>query len=133
MVNRKNIRETLEVEVCGETVSLDIDWRVIEIVERTFGAVADLVASDTLVHTPTRYQVAEVISEWVKDRTLPKSKVRESVMLAGQEALQTYIGAIQGAVLYSLSYIDEEQLDALTQGKDLEGEGESEESEDTPT
>lgn len=132
MVNRKNIRETLEVEVCGETVSLDISWRIIEIVERTFGAVADLVASETLVNTPTRYQVAEVISEWVKDRSLPKSKVRESVMMASQEALQSYIGAIQGAVLYSLSYIDEDQLDTLTGGEDLPGDGE-EQSEESPT
>lgn len=129
MVDRRHIRETLEIEVKGETVSLDIDWRVIEIVERTFGSVADLVVSDTLVNSPTRYQIADVISEWVKSRDMPKSQVREAVMLASQELLNEYIGAIQGAVLYSLNYITEEQLDKLTSGDDLEGE-ESEGSED---
>jgi len=133
MVDRRNIRETLEVEVAGETVSLDIDWRVIEIVERTFGAVADLVATDTLVNAPTRHQIADVISEWVKSREMPKSKIRESVMLASQELLQSYIGAIQGAILYSLSYITEEQLDTLTGGDDLDGEESEEGQQENPT
>lgn len=132
MAKKPPMRANIDLEVCGEEVSFDIDWRIIEIVERTFGAVADLVASDVLVRNPTRYQVADVIIEWIRGTNLKKSDVRQYVMTASQEELQTYIGAIQGAVLYSLSYIDEEQLDLLTQGQDLPDE-EEEGEEENPT
>lgn len=132
MAKKPPMRSSIELEVDGEEVEFNIDWQVIEIVERTFGAVADLVASDVLVRNPTRYQVADVMQEWLRGTNLKKSDVRKAVMTASQEQLQSYIGAIQGAVLYSLDYIDEEQLDLLTQGEDLADESEGDD-EGNPT
>lgn len=129
----KPMRKTLELEVCGQAVDVDVNWRIIEVVERTFGTVADLVASDTLVHNPMRYKVAEVIAEWVRSRELRRKDVYEYVLKCRTEELQVYIGAIQGAVLYSLSYIEEKDFDKLTQGKDLDpDDGEGEKKEEKP-
>lgn len=128
---KQPIRNNIELEIAGEEVNLDITWRLIEIVERTFGAVADLVASDTLVRNPTRYQVAEVIAEWCQGGNLKKSTIRQEVMTARPDRLQVFIGAIQGAILYSLDYIDAEQLDTLTNGQDLENE--PQEGDENPT
>lgn len=127
----KALKKTISLEVCDQTVDVDVNWRIIEVVESTFGVVADLVASDTLVTNPMRSKVAEVISEWVRSRDLRKKDIYEDVLGASLEDLQVYIGAIQGAVLYSLSYIEEDELDQLTQGKDLESseQGDGEEKE----
>ena len=58
----KPLRATIEVPIGDDDVAVDINWRVIEQVERVFGVLADLVASDILVNYPTRHKVAEVIA-----------------------------------------------------------------------
>ena len=120
----KPLRKTLELPIFDDTVEVDVDFRLIETVERVFGTVADIVAGDTLVHNPRRYQIAEVIASWVRSREHKRKDVHEHVITAPPERLQVYIGAIQGAVLYSLSYVSEDELDKLARGEDLDSSGE---------
>jgi len=122
----KPLRKNIDLTISGETVSVSVDWEVIEIVETVFGGMADLVVTDTLVNYPPRHKVADVICQWVAKSNPGKDKaeVRSEVITARHTDFSAYVGAIQGAVLYSLREIDESQLDDLTSGKDLdEGEG----------
>jgi len=131
----KQLKKTIELEIDGQEVTLDVTWKIIEIVERTCGSVADIVASEILVNNPMRHQVAEIVSEWVRSGTMRKKDVKEYVMTCGADDFMRYVGSIQGAVLYSLKYIDTSQLEALTQGHDLptETSDDEEEGEDHPT
>lgn len=114
-----DLKKQIELVIDGHTVSVDVNWQVIATVEQVFGTIADLVASDVLVYSPLRYQVADVICQWVKSRDLRENEIREYVMTCGHDDLNVFIGAIQGAVLYSLNYIEEDEFDRLTKGQDL--------------
>jgi len=131
----KSLRKTIELEFGETEVSLDVTERLVEIVERTCGQVADIVASDLLVNNPMRYQVAEIIPEWLRvagSGNISKAKVKKHVMTCNYEQFIQYVGAIQGVVLYSLQYIDQDQLDTLAQGQDLTDE-EADEDGERPT
>jgi hypothetical protein len=41
------------------------------------------------------------------------------VLLCSADDLSKYAGSIQGAIAFSLSYINDEQLDMLANGRDL--------------
>ena len=116
----KNLRQELELNLCGQEVTLKINFHLIEIVEINLGTLADIAVSDKLVNNPKRYEIAAIMADWAHSDKLKKSEIRECVMTASQELLMTYIGAIQGVVLYTLNYIDEKSLNRLTEGKDLD-------------
>lgn len=115
----KPLKATLEIPYDGDYVSVDIDWRVIEQVERIYGDLADTVAGKTLVNNPLRHKIAEVISSWLSSKGYKKRDVYQEVILADKDTVRAYVGCIQGAVLYMLRYINDEQLVILMKGEDL--------------
>lgn len=125
----KPLRGSVEIPIQDDELSIDINWRVIEQVERVFGVLADLVASEVLVRNPTRHKVAEVIALWCSGHGMRRRDIIEEVMTADADDLQRYIGAIQGAVLYVLRHIDRDQMRKLAAGEDLD-DGDDEEGED---
>ena len=125
----KPLRATIEVPIGDDDVAVDINWRVIEQVERVFGVLADLVASDILVNYPTRHKVAEVIALWCAGPDHRRKDVIEEVMTADTKTLQRYIGAIQGAVLYVLRHVEKDQMEKLAAGEDLDDDERGDEPE----
>ena len=126
------IKKTLKVPLLDEEVAVPVTFQVIEVVERVWDCNADLIVAQVLTN-PRRVQrrkVAETIVEWAFEHTeIPRSKIREYVITAPASLINVYAGLIQGAVLYALHYIDDEQLAALAKGEDLpEGKEEPQES-----
>jgi len=121
----RQLKKTLDIPLPdGETATLNVDFRIIEIVERVYNQNADLVASVDL-STPSRMlrsKIAAVIVEWlaVKETGFKRSEIKEFVLTASPPMLNVFSGCIQAAVLYSLKYIDDDQFDKLKRGEDLE-------------
>lgn len=122
---RKDIRKTIDVPLFGDSVPVDVTFKIIEIVERVYGQTADLVAS-TLLTDPRqtlRHKVADVIVAWVGNREslgeYSRTELRGEIMTAPVDVFRVYVGAIQAAVLYSLRYVTEQQFDQLSRGEDL--------------
>lgn len=120
------LRKSIEVEVLDQTVSIDVDWRIIDVVETVYDMRAEYVA--VLLQNPVkikRKDIADVLTSWLAPRiqSISRKAIREAVLLADDEPLTRYIGAIQGAVLYALRKIDGHEFDRLIAGRDLDDDG----------
>jgi len=119
------MKKTLELPLPdGETLTMEVTFRIIEIVERVYQKNADMVVSVDLaspIHM-LRSKIADVISEWVATRqtNFKRSEIREFVITRQPMDLNVYAGCIQAAVMYSLKYIDDDQFAKLTRGEDLD-------------
>lgn len=120
----KQLRKTLEVPIFDEPVLVDVSFRIIEVVERIYSTNADMVSVD--LGNPVRVQrhkVAAVMAEWLRGREKElghsRAEIIEHVTTAPPDRLNVYVGSIQGAILYSLKYINDDQLAALSRGEDL--------------
>lgn len=125
---QKPIRANITLPLYDEEYTIEVNWNVVELVERNFGVIADLVP-EMLVTKPMRFQVADVIVEWLAgvQKDYKRREIREAVITSDHDTLQKYVGAIQGAVLYTLRHISEDELQKLTAGQDLEDDQEVEE------
>lgn len=126
----KHLRKTLEIPLPdGEVAVVDVNFRIIEIVERIYDTNADVVASINLASPEKmlRSKIAAVIVEWLStvETNFKRSEIREYVMTAEPKLLNVYSGCIQAAVLYSLKYINDEEFKQLSSGKDLEPSSEA--------
>lgn len=121
----RQLKKTLEIPLPdGEVAVVDVNFRIIEIVERIYDTNADVVASVNLASPAKmlRSKIAAVIVEWLStvETDFKRSEIREYVMTAEPKLLNVYSGCIQAAVLYSLKYINDEEFKQLSSGKDLE-------------
>lgn len=140
MNTKRQLKKTLDIPLPnGETATLIVDFRIIEIVERVYNQNADLVASVDLA-SPTRMlrsKIAATIVEWLatKETGYKRSEIKEFVLTSAPSQLNVFSGCIQAAVLYSLKYIDDEQFDKLSRGEDLDSPPKEEKqgNEDAPT
>lgn len=119
------MKKTLELPLPdGDSITMDVNFRIIEIVERVYQRNADLVVSVDLASPQLmlRSKIAEVIADWValRQTTYKRSEIKEHVMTRQPNELNVYAGCIQAAVMYSLKYIDDDQFAMLTRGEDLE-------------
>lgn len=143
-MNNRQLKKTVEIPLPnGEECVLNVDFRIIEVVERVYNQNADLVVSIDLA-TPSRMlrsKIAAVIVDWlsIKDTGFKRSEIKEFVITADPQLLNIYSGCIQAAVLYSLKYIGEDEFDKLKKGQDLgtpdagNKEGEKKGKEEAPT
>lgn len=125
----KPIRKSLAIPLFDEEVHIDVDFRIIEHVERVFNVTAEIAAAVELAPGRVRrHTVADVICLWLQGRELPQNwkrgEIREHVILADAEQMNVYVGCIQAAVLYILRHISGEQFDALARGEDLDADDE---------
>jgi hypothetical protein len=122
---QRQLKKTLEIPLPNDdTVTISVDFRIIEIVERVYNQNADMVASIDLANPARmlRSKIAMVIAEWVanRDTGFKRQEIKEFVMTAKPDQLNVFSGCIQAAVLYSLKYIDDAQFDKLSKGQDLD-------------
>lgn len=119
------LRKTITLPVGDDEFEIDVDFRVLEIIERVYDMraeyVAGLLEQD---HRIRRTQVAEIILGWLSQRSdalvgRRRLDVLEEVTTASEEVLRRYVGAIQGAILFSLKRLSEEDLEKLSRGEDL--------------
>lgn len=123
-----NLKKTITFDVCGHNYEVPADFRAIELVENVYQAGADYVI--TLLadaRAIRRTQVARVISQWPRDlardengKPVSRQEIYEAVIESPPEQLSRYVGCIQGAVGYALNYIDEEAMEKLQRGEDLD-------------
>lgn len=119
----KPLKQVLELEVGENRLAVDVTFRVLEVVERVYNMRAELVARDIYQYDRAikRTQLASCIVEWFRVEGVDHNRmdVYESVMTATTEELRRYVGAVQGAIAYSLKEITAEELKQLAGGKDL--------------
>lgn len=127
----KPLRKSVSFELLGEEVRVDLNFRVIQVLERVYDANLDHVIAFELA-IPARVKrskVAEAIADWLEtqgiDRDWKRREVLEHVMGAPVEQLNKYIGCLQAAALFclrgpdGLPQIDDEGIALLMEGKDL--------------
>lgn len=122
----KPLKASIQIPYDDDDINIDIDWRVLEQVERVYGDLAEKIATETLVINPMRHKIAEVISSWLSAKGYKKRDVYQYVITSDAKTLGRYVGSIQGAILYMLRHITDEQLVTLMRGEDLDEKGESE-------
>lgn len=139
----KPLRQTLELTIGEETVSLDVTWRIIEVIESVFERHPELPAARAeyicklLLEDEMRVRrtdIARVIADWVRvsgvDVRMTWSQIREYVVIASVAEMRQYVGAIQGAMFYALKEITADELKQLAEGRDL-SQGASDEDDGT--
>lgn len=121
----KQMKKTLELPLPdGDVLTMEVTFRIIEIVERVYQRNADMVVSIDLANPQLmlRSKIADVIAEWISMRHTEwkRSEIREWVITRPPLELNVYAGCIQAAVMYSLKYIDDAQFAKLIRGEDLD-------------
>ena len=101
----KALKRTLTLPIFDQEVVVDVDFRVIEVVERTFDMSADAVIAmfgDT--RRVQRHKVADVIVGWLAfhDLGAKRRDIREFVMRSSPDHLTLYVSSIYAALLFTL-------------------------------
>lgn len=126
---RKAITLPIQLDDSIEEVIINVDWDILEKVERVYNTSAEYVAAQILLNVAhvQRRHVAQILCLWCQGKTkLKQVEITEAVQTADQDQLYRYIGMIQAAVLWSIRgadgkpMINDIQFDALVEGKDLE-------------
>jgi hypothetical protein len=116
------ITKTLEIKIGDQSFEVPVTFRVIEIAEAVFDCTADQVIGYHLIDASRikRTLVARVITQWVNPpKDVSRQELYEQVVVCSASKLTKYAGAIQGAIAFALSYVDDEQLQMLANGQDL--------------
>lgn len=128
-----SLRTTVTVCLFGEEYEFDVDFRIIEIVERVYDANVDLCAHVYLATNPKLSQVAEIMHQWLRIKTNKHKRddVKGEIYGMDREDLQKVIGAIQGACAYMRKQIGDDELKKLANGQDLDAPVDAEEKKST--
>lgn len=119
------LRHAITLPLGDDEVELDVDFRLLALIERGFDMRAEYVAGLLeLDHRIRRSQVADVIVAWIAERTdalagRRRIDVLEEITTAPEETFRRYVGALQGAIQFSLRKITDEELEKLSRGEDL--------------
>jgi hypothetical protein len=78
-----------------------------------------------------RSDIAVVMMGWIDSAgvKVDREQVFEDIITAPEKVIRKYVGAIQGAVMYSLREISEDELKKLADGEDIR-QDKSDEGED---
>jgi len=126
---RKTIVLPIQLENSIEEVLINVDWDILEKVERVYNTSAEYVAAQILVNVAhvQRRHVAQILCLWCQGKTkLKQVEITEAVQTADQDQLYRYVGMIQAAVLWSIRGADgkplitDAQFDQLVNGEDIE-------------
>lgn len=122
-----DLKKTITFDAGGHEYDVPVSFRIIEIAENVYQVGADSIVTMLVnPHTIRRTQLAQVLSQWIGPGDIPKgtkrSEIYQAILTAPAEKIGVYAGCIQGAICFALGYIDEDQLGALSSGKDLEDE-----------
>ena len=118
----KNLRQAVEIPLGDKTASVDVSFRILEIVERVYDLRADFIKivlqSERLIK---RSDIARVVIGWLEASRaeFDREETLEIIMTAPESDIRKYVGAIQGAIMYSLRECTEEELEALARGEDI--------------
>lgn len=123
----KPLRKQIELTIADRSVMLNVDMRVIEIVESVYDTNVDVVATQILT-IPALNQLTKlsaVIQQWLlpghyQQLGLSRSDVKQAIFGASPDDISRITGCVQAACLYARNYITDEQMERLARGEDLE-------------
>lgn len=112
----KLLRKTLVLNLCGEEVAVEVDFRLVEAFERGFGVSADalLEVFSNKVRVQRRH-VAEVLVE-VMARMRPEWKradVREEALTLSPIDFAVLVSQLNTGLLFTLRQMTPEEFDAI--------------------
>jgi len=134
-----NLRKQITIPLAGQEIHINVDMRVIEIVESIYDTNVDVVATEILTN-PSRIkltQIATIVCAMLtaghyEQLGLKHREVRDEILGASPDDIGKIVGAIQAACLYCRKYITEAEFDRLNQGLDLEDEDEGKKKANEP-
>jgi hypothetical protein len=123
-----DLRKQCQIELCGSDVSLNVDMRLIELIERIYDSNVDVVA--VMLTDPRRIkltQIADVYLAWLTPGQLDslgtnRADIREYIYKASMDEINKLVGCIQASCLYFRNQISAEDFDTLTRGESLPDE-----------
>lgn len=121
----KPLRQSVSIPIGKSSISVEVTFRILEIVERVYDIRADYVKlALQLDKYIKRTDVSNVLLGWLEvvGEKIDREEVFETVMTCEEATLRKYVGAIQGAIMYSLKECTEEELQQLADGKDIRTE-----------
>jgi hypothetical protein len=116
VVMRKNIL----FKLCGQEITVPVDFDAIERIERGFSANADAIASFILpnMQSVAYTRLARVVAAVVSGHTdLKHQEIIEHIVQAPDKEIAQYALNLQIACLYLRKNIDDEAFDAYAAGK----------------
>ena len=132
---RKTIVIPLSTYEDSDEVIINVNWDILEKVERVYGTSSEYVAVQILpnIMHVQRNKISQILQLWCQGKTeLKQVEIAEAVQTASQEQFIQYIGMIQAAILWSirgpdgLPLISDENFEKLIAGQDLDQQPEVE-------
>jgi hypothetical protein len=110
------LRKTIDLEVLGETITVDVDFRLIEVMERAFNTSADLLVPRFLnIESLQRRLVADVIADLLVRKgelRFKREQVREYVITAEPDGYTLLATQLLIALMFTIRMIDGQKFDA---------------------
>lgn len=112
---RKPLRKSLTLELLDQVHTVEVDFRLIELMERAFNQSADMIlTSFVVVEKVQRRHVADIVAEMLGrklDVNLKRSDIREAVLTMDTEPYIALAVQIQAALLFILKHMTGEEYD----------------------
>lgn len=119
----KPLRQVIELPIGDDVVPIDVTFRILEVIERHYDLRAEIVGKLVLENDSRikRTDIARVILGWADAARLDvdREALYESVMTSNDATLRKYVGAIQGALWYSLKEISADEMKKLAAGENI--------------
>jgi hypothetical protein len=115
------LRKSIALHIRGQEIAVDVDFRLLEIIERTFGRSLDQIVVENA--DPSQFQrrhAAQIVVDWLElfrgDLFTGESKwaridVREFVLTMPPDAYVFLVAAILAAVLYARKEMTAEEFE----------------------
>lgn len=109
------LRKSLALELLGEEVTIEVDFRLLEIIERVFDVeVSALLPLMADVGRVQRRYTAEVLADALTRRAgnaWSRTEIREEVMTMGVEEYTLLVAKLGAAVLFTLRHMTSDEYD----------------------
>lgn len=111
-------------------VKVNVNWDILEKVERAYGTSAEYVATMILTNGMhvQRHKVSQVLQLWCHSEDIKQVDIAEAVQTCSYKQFDRYVGMLQAAILWSirgpegLPLITDAQFDQLVAGEDINSE-----------
>jgi hypothetical protein len=113
----KPLRRVLDIELLTAEFKVDVDFRLIEVLERAFGMSADALVDIFLQRMRVqRRHVADVLAEILPraGATQTRTEIREAVITLDLEAFAVLVSQLQAALLFIIKHMTPEEFDKVS-------------------
>jgi hypothetical protein len=116
-VTAPTLRKSLVLEILGEEVAIEVDFRLVELFERVWNAPADkLVPLFMAMDGVQRNKVADAMADLIGRKAgveMTRTQIREAVITAPAVEFYGWVGLFSNALLFTLRHMTGEEYDQV--------------------